>query len=230
MHFNFVTSRLAGTALITALGITSAHAAIIKIEDAGGCQVTGLDSPESIQGGTHCDVGDVGFSLTDLLNGDLDLHHGLLVGDSQTPKWNILNDTGALVTDLPLWYSGMLADNSFVDMQVGGNWFDSCESVDSANPANVNSDASCGSGDKTLKPEDGGVIPMLLTWSSNGIDSDGIGIGETFRISTASFASGGDDAGCISGTSDCMPIIPIPAAAWLFGSALVGLAGIKRKK
>ncbi len=27
-----------------------------------------------------------------------------------------------------------------------------------------------------------------------------------------------------------LPAVPVPAAAWLFGSALLGLVGIKRKK
>ena len=26
------------------------------------------------------------------------------------------------------------------------------------------------------------------------------------------------------------PVVPVPAAAWLFGSALIGLAGLKRKQ
>lgn len=226
-RINSILSRLAIVGLLLGFGVMSAHAAIIKIQDEQGCQVTGLDGPTNIQGGTHCDVGDAGFSLTDLLNGDLDLYHGLLVGDSQTPKWNIVNDTGATVTELPLWYSGMLADNSFIDMQTGGMFSDwSCVSDDTAfGGTSVNSDSGCGSADKSTKPEDGGVIPVLLTWSAG----TGIAAGETFNISTASFASGGDDAGCISGTFDCQ-VIPVPAAAWLFGSALVGLFAARRKR
>ena len=44
---------------------------------------------------------------------------------------------------------------------------------------------------------------------------------------TADFSTGG--AG-ISNITLTFSDVPVPAAAWLFGSALIGLAGIKRKK
>ena len=35
---------------------------------------------------------------------------------------------------------------------------------------------------------------------------------------------------CVSGCSVTPPAVPVPAAVWLFGSGLVGLAGIARRK
>lgn len=199
-----------------------ASAAIITVQEKKSCQVTGLDtSTASVRGGVHCDTGDVGFSLTDLLSGQI----GLLVGDSKTPSWNVLNDTGSAVTQLALYYSGALAQNSFIDMQVSNGIFEACRSDDGTV---VNSDSNCGSGDKTVKPEDGGKLPVLLTWSGG----NGVAAGETFNIKTASFASAGQDAGCISGTSDCEPgVIPLPASFWLFLASFgfLGLTGGRKK-
>jgi hypothetical protein len=48
---------------------------------------------------------------------------------------------------------------------------------------------------------------------------------------TADFSTGGQAMGLSNITLDFSDIIvPVPAAAWLFGSALIGLVGFKRKK
>ena len=99
----------------------AASAGIIKIQDAQTCNssANGLDtSTETVRGGVHCDNGDP-FSLTGILDGSI----GLLVGNSQTPSWNIINDTGAALTELSLYYTGLLAPNAFIDMQVSGDFF-----------------------------------------------------------------------------------------------------------
>lgn len=208
------------TLLLGAIALP-ASAGIVKVQDVKGCQVTGLDaSLDSIEGGVHCDAGGAGFSLSGILDGSI----ALLVGDSQTPSWNIVNDTGADVFVLTLYYTGRLASNAFIDMQVGGDWFSACASDDGNRLA---SDDGCGSGDKTAKPEDGGLLPVALTWSGG----TGIGAGETFNLGTASFAHSGQDAGCFSGTANCSPtVVPVPAAAWLLGSALLSLAVTRRRR
>lgn len=218
---NVVRSALSVVILLIGATAVPAGAAIVKVQDAQSCQVTGLDeSLESIQGGVHCDLGDAGFSLAGILDGTI----ALLIGNSQTPSWNIVNDTGAEVLTLTLYYSGALAPNAFIDMQVGGDWFSACTSDDGIALA---SDDGCGSGDKTTKPEDGGQLPVALTWSGG----TGIGIGETFNLGTASFAHSGEDAGCLSGNANCTPaVVPVPAAAWLFGSALFGLMVTSRRR
>jgi len=39
-----------------------------------------------------------------------------------------------------------------------------------------------------------------------------------------------DQSGNIVGTGDAVHVVPVPAAAWLLGSALIGLAGFARRK
>lgn len=54
-------------------------------------------------------------------------------------------------------------------------------------------------------------------------DAEGNGIG-TLEATT-------DDLGDATGTFTWQPVmVPVPAAAWLFGSAVLGLAGIKRRQ
>ena len=73
---------------------------------------------------------------------------------------------------------------------------------------------------------DSGSIVMSIARLPNGIDSND---------NAGDFASGCLTPGGanISGTGDCSsPInpVPVPAAAWLFGSGLAGLIGIGRRK
>lgn len=221
---------LAGVCCIVLLGGSPASAAIIKIQQAASCSVYGLDaSPATAQGGVHCDPNYSGsspydpFSLTKLLNGGIPLY----VGDSQTPSWNFVNDTGTVVTSLTLYYSGALAAGSFIDMQLSGagaNYFTSCTSVD-ANGV-TRSDGSCGTGDISAKPQDGLVLPLKMTWTATGTDQ--LGIDQVFNIGTASFAHAGEDAGCIAGTPTCQSVPDGGSAAAMFGMAILGFAAVRR--
>lgn len=68
--------------------------------------------------------------------------------------------------------------------------------------------------------------------SQNGIDLAGFSIDSLqWTIDSFEFSSGINQFILKSSlTVNGQSVVPIPAAAWLFGSALIGLAGIKRKK
>jgi hypothetical protein len=192
---------------------------IVKVRDAQTCSVIGLDpSPAAAQNGVHCGIGNVGFSLTGILSGSLALY----VGDSATPSWNILNDTGALLTSLTLYFSGGLATNAFIDLQQGGNLFKACETQENGGAPNY--DAGCGGGDIADDPV---VLPLRMSWFING--GSGVAAGGTFNLGTASFAHSGEDAGCISGQSNCTSV-PEPGTLVLLGSAFVPLSVAARRR
>jgi hypothetical protein len=194
MSEKVVTGKIRGllialAALCSQLAIApSAGAAIIQIKDEQSCAVVGLDaSPASAQGGVHCaDAGGSPFSLSLLLSGSI----SLVVGDSQTPSWNFVNDTGATVSDLRLWYSGALDSGSFVDMQLSGGqaqgWFDDCSAV--------NTTTNNCSGTEAPAPVS---LPLEMHWRVHPGPGAGTGItaDTRFNISTASFAHAGADAG-----------------------------------
>jgi len=203
------------------------HAGIITIKDVQSCNVNGLDNDlNSIRGGVHCDNGQP-FSLTAILDGSI----ALLVGDSQTPSWNIKNDTGSALDSLTLFYSGALASNSYVDMQISGTGiFAACTATTAANV--VTSSANCGAGDKTANDP---ALALRLVWSGG----TGLGINGTFNLGTASFAHAGQDAGCISGTATCTSnnfqfqeasAVPEPSSIVLMSSGLVSvLVAVRRR-
>jgi PEP-CTERM motif len=200
------------------LGTAIAKADIVKLQSTQSCNVIGLDSsPATAVGGVHCAAGNTAFSLTGILNGTLPLY----IGDSSTPSWNVKNDTGAALTSLTLYYSGSLASNAFVDMQLSGtSIFAACTSTTANNV--VNTSANCGTGDITPNNP---ALAVKLVWSGGtGVASNGY-----FNIGTASFAHAGLDNGCLSGTSTCTPT-PEPASLVLLGSGLLAAgAGLRRK-
>jgi PEP-CTERM motif-containing protein len=202
--------RLAGAASVFLLAVffelPSARADIVKIQPTAACSVIGLDSSAATsQGGVHCDTGNTPFSLSLLLNGTIKL----FVGNSTTPSWNLINDTGGFLSSLTVFFNGTLASNADIDMQQTGNIFTVCTSTTGNNI--VNSDANCGTGDIT---PDNPVLPVKLVWSGG----TGLAAGATFNLATASFAHAGQDQGCFSGTASCTVTVPEPNSLVLLGS------------
>jgi hypothetical protein len=68
-----------------------ASADIVGIQSVQTCQHDGLPSGTLTNGGVYCTANGGDFSLTAILNGTIQL----IVNNSQTPSYNIVNDTGA---------------------------------------------------------------------------------------------------------------------------------------
>jgi len=77
-------------------------------------------------------------------------------------------------------------------------------------------------------------------YNQNGLDANPdalpIAAGDTvggFFFTTEELASpfvAIDQSGAIVGAGEAVHVVPVPAAVWLFGSGLIGLAGISRRK
>lgn len=73
--------------------------------------------------------------------------------------------------------------------------------------------------------EDSGTTVMSLSRIANGFDSNRNGIDFAQGCITPGSAN-------IAGSGDCTPVsaVPVPAAAWLFGSGLLGMLQIARRR
>lgn len=96
---------------------------------------------------------------------------------------------------------------------------------------------------KVLKSSDSSWIELanntfdsdaLLTaaWSGGSIDLlvDAGMVGETLQFGFNSTATDWDASGVFYDNLEFAPAVPVPAAVWLFGSGLLGLVGVARRK
>jgi hypothetical protein len=85
-----------------------------------------------------------------------------------------------------------------------------------------------------------GPLQPAPTQTTAGLVVDDLGNGTLGGLWDGTFFGAGFNSAALTsslfGASDgiflegTVSAVPVPAAAWLFGSALIGLAGIKRKK
>jgi hypothetical protein len=161
---------------------------------------------------TLCNGGNP-FSLQSILNGTTQL----MIADSQTPEWIVVNDTGQKITSLTLYFSGALASNADLTCQVNGfNPFDTCS---------VNG-FSDGAGHHQGTDQALVSLPANLTWTQ-GATGTGLATGASFDIKTSSFAHAGADNGCVNGVSGCATV-PEPSSVALLFPGLLAVAGAAR--
>jgi len=82
-----------------------------------------------------------------------------------------------------------------------------------------------GGSDPFLEFQDGTLVSINLLFSSgtNGATAD-------FTSSGTIFGSGSVLSGLWDANSFTTTVVPVPAAVWLFGSGLIGLVGVARRK
>lgn len=201
--------------------------------------IIGINNPPSTpcSGGVICQGGSP-IDLSAVLNGTVALN----IPPNGTPEWELVNNLGAnysnngtttnssgVLTQLTLFFSGSLASNAFLDLQVNGwsastNPFTGCEIVDSASPSH----AATGCSVNSLEVMNGFTLPAELIWSMG--TGHGVSSGGDFDIKTASFAHAGQDVGCISGSSTCTPMsAPEPSGLALLGASLLGFVAVVRR-
>jgi PEP-CTERM motif len=204
---------VASVLAVSGLAASSAKADIVSI--------TQQTLSQCGQGSIVCD-GTSAFSLTAIEDGSVQL----LISNSQTPSFVVVNDTGSTITDLTFDYFGVLASNANLNCQINGpaqSEFSSCT---------VTGVGSSGSGTTTLN---GPITPPAVF---NFIAGSGTGIaaGADFDITTASFAHAGQDNGCLTGaaagscTPTTPPVVPEPSSLALFATGLCCVAGILRHR
>lgn len=80
----------------------------------------------------------------------------------------------------------------------------------------------------------GGFTWVFAAVNSGVVDLAALSVGSTFLVTVNPDIAAAAQCDCAPLTSEAyigsVTTVPIPAAAWLFGSALIGLAGIARKR
>lgn len=177
-------------------------------------------------GGTHnqCLNGQP-FSLASILSGNTALDTAQLNGRG---SWRVVNDTGATITDLVLYFDGSLASHASLTIGVSGwsSTLDPFSNCQITTATAVVSGGTCG-----VSSANNPARPDQLVWSVGTLS--GIAPGQIFNIQISWFAHG-KDVGCISGTDNCMPLegteTPEPGTLALLGTGMLGIGALLRRK
>lgn len=183
---------------------TSATCTSATSADFGSCHELAVGTANTLT------AGDTGVAKTDTASFSPDIVHFAYFGASQVTSSLATSAVGAAPTND--WGSGFSGTTgaSTIDLNLGGYY------------ANWN-------GTNFLQGTDSSGANGTST-SANGSTS-----GNTFDLEYSSYISGGAFDGQtgfwhLQGTFEEAPEVPVPAAVWLFGSGLLGLVGVARRK
>jgi hypothetical protein len=195
--------------LLFAMSSMQAHAVVLNITGGSLAQVSPADDTEIVNivsqftGGNGVSSLSGSVTFTDLGNGLINVTDGILNGDNGTLEVNYDNGTVS--------YSAIFFAPYSWDLIAGAmtGTFDCVDAV------------SCASVNNASQTDWGFLNTTGTTFVDNG-DGTGSVVLDALTVRGDTFSW--------SLTGDVVSAVPVPAAVWLFGSGLIGLAGVARRK
>ena len=157
----------------------------------------------------------VNFSITGTIDGaDTPGPYGISVGETITAS-GILDGSAISTSPYTVYFDQSHSSNTMT-IAVGSLILDQTQD-----------DSYAAGGSPRLEFDSGGnLIGVNFSWGAiDGSSYDSAVLGFIVNDASYNFATGSWDAGSFSTTA-----VPVPAALWLFGSGLMGLAGIIRRR